>query len=490
MATAALSAPGLGDALSGADRTGPALATLASTADRAPQRADGEPAPDRGVADSTRGPGRRKRVVIIGAGFGGLSAAKALAKAPVDVTVIDRHNYHLFQPLLYQVATAGLSPADIASPIRSVLSKQANASVILANVEAIDLARRTVHAEDRQVAYDRLIVATGATHSYFSHDDWARHAPGLKRIDDATLLRRRILLAFEKAEIEDDPEKRERLLSFVIIGGGPTGVEMAGAIAELARKALSADFRSIDPRSARVTLIEAGPRLLAAFHPDLSEAARRSLQMLRVEVRLGKAATRCDEFGVEVDGARIEASNIIWAAGVTASPAHQWLGIAGDRAGRVKVNPDLSLPGRPEIFVIGDTALCLAADGRPLPGVAPVAKQEGAYVAKLIRAQLSGSDLPPFKYRDYGSMATIGRKRAVVQMGKIRVTGFIAWLIWSVAHIYYLIGFRYRIAVTLNWGWNYVTFQRGTRLITGLTGSRMPSTESPGPEAGALAPRG
>ncbi len=488
MATALVSASDFGDAMKGADRTGSARATRASApADRPPQGAGEEVALDRGVADSARGLRRRERVVIIGAGFGGLSAAKALAKAPVDVIVIDRHNYHLFQPLLYQVATAGLSPADIASPIRSVLSKQANATVILANVDAIDRARRIVQAEDRQVAYDRLIVATGATHSYFSHDDWAKYAPGLKRIDDATLLRRRILLAFEKAEIEEDPDERERLLSFVIIGGGPTGVEMAGAIAELARKALSADFRAIDPRATRVTLIEAGPRLLAAFHPELSEAARRSLEMLRVEVRLGKAATRCDELGVEVDGGRIEARNIIWAAGVMASPAQQWLGVEGDRAGRVKVNPDLSVPDHPEIFVIGDTAHCENGDGRPLPGVAPVAKQQGAYVARLIEARLSGSDLPPFKYRNYGSMATIGRKRAVVQIGRVRATGFIAWLIWSVAHIYYLIGFRNRLAVALNWGWNYVTFERGTRLITGLTGSRMPSTGSPEPEPRKLA---
>ena len=292
------------------------------------------------------------------------------------------------------------------------------------------------------------------------------------------------MLAFEKAEVEDDPATRERLLSFVIVGGGPTGVELAGAIAELARKALSADFRSIDPRSTRMTLIELGPRLLAAFHPDLSEAARRWLEKLGVEVKLGKPATRCDEFGVEVDGAWIDAGNVIWAAGVMASPAHRWLGADGDKAGRVKVNSDLSVPGRPEIFVIGDTAHCLRVNGRPLPGVAPVAKQQGAYVAQLIAARLRGSDLPAFSYRNYGSMATIGRKSAVVEIGKARATGFAAWILWSVAHIYYLIGFRNRLAVALNWGWNYLTFQRGTRLITGLTGSRMPSMESPEPQTG------
>jgi NADH dehydrogenase len=428
-------------------------------------------------------PLRRQRVVIIGAGFGGLSAAKALADASVDVTVIDRHNYHLFQPLLYQVATAGLSPADIASPIRSVLSRQANTTVILADVDGVDVAAKTVQAEDRRIPYDLLIVATGAKHSYFAHEDWAKYAPGLKRIDDATVLRRRILLAFEKAEVETDDRERQRLLSFVIIGGGPTGVEMAGAIAELACKALSADFRSIDPRATRVTLIEAGPRLLASFHPELSEAARHSLEMLGVEVRLGNPATQCDDRGVEVGGERIDARTIVWAAGVMASPAGQWLGVETDRVGRVKVNPDLSVPGHPEIFALGDTVCFAGTDGRPLPGVAPVAKKQGTYVARLIKARLRGADLPPFRYRDVGSLATIGRKSAVVEIGRFRMTGFIAWLIWSIAHIYFLIGFRNRLAVVLNWGWNYLTFQRGTRLITGLTGSRMSPMETAEPEA-------
>jgi NADH:ubiquinone reductase (H+-translocating) len=422
----------------------------------------------------------RQRVVIIGAGFGGLSAAKGLADAPVDVIVIDRFNYHLFQPLLYQVATAGLSPAEIAAPIRGVLSRQANTTVILAEVEGVDTIGRMVQAEGRRVRYDLLVIATGARHSYFGHDDWARFAPGLKRVDDATVLRRRILLAFEKAEIETDACERERLLSFVLVGGGPTGVEMAGAIAELSRMALSADFRAIDPRATRVTLIESGSRLLAAFHPELSEAARRALEMLGVRVLLGKPATRCDESGVEVEGERIEARTIIWAAGVMASPAGRWLGVETDRAGRVQVNPNLSVPDHPEIFVIGDTAHVAGPDGRPLPGVAPVAKQQGSYVARLIKARLKGGAAPPFRYRDFGSLATIGRKRAVVQMGGIRVTGSIAWLIWSTAHIYFLIGFRNRFAVALNWGWNYVTFGRGARLITGLTGSRMPPMETVG----------
>ena len=304
-------------------------------------------ASERGIPEGAEG-ARRPRVVIIGSGFGGLSAAKGLARAPVDVIVIDKQNYHLFQPLLYQVATAGLSPADIASPIRSILSRQANVTVILARVDAVDPARKIVHAEDREVAYDRLILATGSTDSYFSHDDWEEFAPGLKTIDDATLIRRRILLTFEKAEIEPDPRERERFLNLVIVGGGPTGVEMAGAIAELARKALSADFRLIDPRSTRVTLIEAGPRLLPAFHPDLSEAARRSLIRLNVEVRLGKPATNCDARGVDIDGERIEAGVIIWAAGVTASPAHSWLGLKATAPDAWRWSPTFPFPAIPK----------------------------------------------------------------------------------------------------------------------------------------------
>jgi NADH dehydrogenase len=428
-------------------------------------------------------PSARPRVVIVGAGFGGLMAAQALAHAPVDVTVIDRHNYHLFQPLLYQVATAGLSPADIASPIRSILSRQANATVILANVEGVDTSAKIVEAETGPEHYDFLIVATGARDSYFNHDHWAKFAPALKSLDDATLLRRHILLAFEKAEVESDPLERRRLLTFVVIGGGPTGVEMAGAIVELARKALSKDFRSIDPRQARVILIEAGVRILPSFHAKLSEAARRSLEALGVEVRTSCPATECDEGGVEAGGARIDARTLIWAAGVTASPAGYWLGVETDRVGRAIVNPDLSVPGHPEIFVLGDTA---SPSGRSLPGVAPVAKQQGAYVGRLIKARLEGHDLPPFHYRDYGSLATIGRKRAVVEIGRFRVTGFIAWLIWSVAHIYFLIGFRNRLAVALNWIWNYLTFQRGARLITGVTGSRMPAAPAVEPEPSDL----
>jgi NADH:quinone reductase (non-electrogenic) len=415
----------------------------------------------------------RPRVVIIGAGFGGLSAAKRLAKAPVDVTVIDQHNYHLFQPLLYQVATAALSPSDIAAPIRSVLRDQANAKVMLAQVSGVDLAQRAVIAEGRRIPFDTLVIATGAQHAYFGHDDWADFAPGLKTIDDATYLRRRILLAFEKAETEPDPAERRRLLNFVIVGGGPTGVEMAGAIAELAKRALAADFRAIDPRAARIVLVEAAPRLLTSFDPALSETARRSLEQLGVEVRLGAGVTACDGAGVTVGDERIAARTVMWAAGVMASPVAQWLGAQADHAGRVKVKPDLSVPGHPNIFVIGDVASAAGADGKPLPGVAPVAKQQGQYVANLVRARLAGKSVAPFRYRDVGALATIGRKSAIAQFGRIKLKGFVGWLLWSVAHIYFLIGFRNRLVVATNWLWNYVTFQRGTRLITGLSGARV-----------------
>ena len=426
------------------------------------------------------------RVVIVGAGFGGLSAAKALAGSAFDVTVIDRHNYHLFQPLLYQVATAGLSPAEIASPIRSILSRERNIQVVLAKVSGIDVARRAVIAEGRRIPYDHLVLATGAQHAYFGHDDWAAFAPGLKTIDDATYIRRRILLAFEKAETEPDPNERARLLNFVIVGGGPTGVELAGAIAELANRALAADFRAIDPRCARIILVEAAPRLLTPFDPSLSDAAKTSLEQLGVDVRLGAAVTACDAEGVSIGAERIEARTVIWGAGVMASPAGRWLGAETDRAGRVKVSRDLSVPGHPDIFVIGDTAAASREDGAPFPGVAPVAKQQGCYVARLLLARQKGRTLPPFRYRDFGSLATIGRKRAVVQLGNLKIKGFIAWVLWSVAHIYFLIGFRNRLIVATNWLWNYVTFQRGTRLITGISGSRVEDMPLPEDEKEVL----
>jgi NADH dehydrogenase len=419
------------------------------------------------------------RIVIVGAGFGGLSAAKALAGKPFDVTVIDRHNYHLFQPLLYQVATASLSPAEIASPIRGILQRAQNVNVMLGKVSGIDLERREVLAEGRRVPYDTLVLATGAQHAYFGHGDWAAFAPGLKTIDDATYIRRRILLAFEKAETETDPAERARLLNFVIVGGGPTGVEMAGAIAELANRALAEDFRSIDPRAARIILVEAAPRLLTPFDPPLSEAARTSLEQLGVEVRLGTPVTALDGAGVSVGTERIEARTVIWGAGVIASPAGEWLGAETDRAGRVKVTPDLSVPGHPDIFVIGDTAAIDDANGNPLPGVAPVAKQQGNYVAALLIARQRGKTVAPFRYRDLGSLATIGRKRAIIQMGRLKMKGFFAWLLWCVAHIYYLIGFRNRFVVAISWLWNYITFQRATRLITGMSGANVEALPMP-----------
>jgi NADH:ubiquinone reductase (H+-translocating) len=413
---------------------------------------------------------RTPRVVIIGAGFGGLTAAKELANAPVRVTIIDRRNYHLFQPLLYQVATAGLSPADIATPIRGIVRRQRNTTVLLGRVSGVDTASRKVLIGDRQVQYDYLIVATGARHAYFGHDEWEACAPGLKKIEDATDIRRRILLAFEMAENADDSEERRRLLNFVVIGAGPTGVELAGTIAELAHRALASDFRNIDSREARVILVEAGPRVLPTFPEKLSAFAKRSLERLGVEVHLGAPVTTCDAQGVELAGERIHSQCVIWAAGVMASPAAKWLEAERDRAGRVRVGADLSVPGHPEIFVIGDTASVVDEGGKPIPGIAPAAKQMGGYVANLIRARVSDKiQSQPFRYRHLGSMATIGRKAAVADFGWIRLSGRFAWLLWGVVHIYFLIGFRNRIAVLIDWLWAYVTFQRGSRLITGPT---------------------
>ena len=393
----------------------------------------------------------RPRIVIVGAGFAGLTAAKALGKAPADVVVIDRQNHHLFQPLLYQVATAALSPADIASPVRQILARQTNTSVMLAEVSGVDLNRREIIADGRRVRFDKLIVATGARHAYFGHDEWEEYAPGLKRIDDAIALRGRILLAFEKAETELDDDERRRLLSFVIVGAGPTGVEMAGAIADLARKALAADFRTVDPLEARIVLIEAGPRVLPSFGVSSSSAATRALEKLGVEVRLGSGVTGCDANGVIVSGERIEARTLVWAAEVMASKAGEWLDAKTDRAGRAFVGADLTIPCHPDVFVVGDAANVMGPEGRPLPGTAPVAKQQGAYVAARIVAELQEKAMAPFRYRDFGSIATIGRKTAVVEMGRLRLTGFVAWILWCVAHIYFLIGFRNRFSVALNW---------------------------------------
>jgi NADH dehydrogenase len=411
-------------------------------------------------------PRKVPHVVIVGAGFGGLQAAKSLRQAPVQVTVIDRSNHHLFQPLLYQVATADLSPADIAAPIRSILRKQRNTSVILAEVTGVDVQGQRVLMHERSAPYDYLIVATGARHSYFGHDAWEPFAPGIKSIDDAAMLRRKILLAFEAAEIEPDPEKRQALLTFVLVGAGPTGVEMAGAIAELAHKALASDFRQIDPKAAHIVLVEALPRILLAFPESLANKAERALTRLGVEVRKNSPVEAIDREGVVIAGERLRAKTVIWTAGVAASPAGHWLGAEVDRAGRIKVGSDLSLPGHPNVFVIGDTA-SLSQDGKALPGVAPVAMQEGRYVAQVIVQRVAGhKSIPPFRYHSRGNLATVGRSFAVAEIGPVRLSGFLAWVLWLVVHISYLIGFRNRLLVMLQWAWEYLTRQRSARLIT------------------------
>jgi NADH:ubiquinone reductase (H+-translocating) len=423
---------------------------------------------ERGNPINSPPPSPGPRVVIVGAGFGGLNAAVQLRRAPVEVVVIDRRNYHLFQPLLYQVATGLLSPAQIATPIRHILSRQKNASVLMERVIGIDRDRREVVTDMSRVPFDYLIIATGARHHYFGHESWERIAPGLKKIDEATEIRARILTAFELAEAGDDDEQRRRLLTFAVIGAGPTGVEMAGAIAELARHAMTGDFRRIDPARARILLIEAGDRVLTSFPPELSEKAMRQLERLGVEVMLRNAVTACDEDGLTLSGGeRIACSSIVWAAGVMASPAAKWLGETTDRAGRVPIGPDLALMDDPAIFVIGDTAAVTDAKGQVVPGVAPAAKQMGRYVAKVIRNRLAGRSTPAFVYRDWGNLATIGRKAAVADFGYIRLSGLLAWLAWSFAHIWFLIGFRNRLLVLVDWAWAYFTYDRGARLITG-----------------------
>jgi len=418
-------------------------------------------------AQQSKAPAKVTRVVIIGAGFGGLQAAHALRNAPVDLTVIDRNNHHLFQPLLYQVATAGLSPADICVPIRFTLRKQKNTEVLLAEVTGIDLQEQRVIIGDRSISYDYLVVATGALDNYFGHDNWEHFAPGLKSVVDATILRRNILLAFEAAELETEPEKVTALLTFVLVGAGPTGVEMAGAIAELAHKAMVSDFRHIDPRTAHIILVEAGPRILPTFPENLARKAQRALTRLGVEVRTGAAVEAIDDNGVVVAGSRIAAKTVIWSAGVKASAAGQWLKAEIDRGGRVKVLADLSLPGHPNVFVIGDTASAMQ-DGKPLPGVAPVAMQAGRYVASVIAQRVAGKKqvTSPFRYHNKGNLATVGRSFAVLEIGKIRLPGFVAWAMCLTIHIFYLIGFRNRFLVFFQWTWAYFTFQRGTRLIT------------------------
>jgi NADH dehydrogenase len=407
-------------------------------------------------------------IVVVGAGFAGLSAAHALKGARAQVTIIDSHNYHLFQPLLYQVATASLSPADIAQPIRSILKHQANARVLLGEVTAIDKQARQVTVGGNRIGFDYLIVATGARHSYFGKDHWAEHAPGIKSVDDATQVRANILLAFERAEIETDRARRKALLTFVVVGGGPTGVEMAGAIAELARNSITRDFRSITPRCATVLLVEAGPRLLPVMPEKLSQEAKLALEKLGVEVRLGTPVTQITRASATLGEETIAAHTIVWAAGVRASAAGGWLDTPTDRIGRVIVNRDFSIPGYRRIYAAGDTAAFQQAGGTFLPGVAPAAKQAGAWIGSLIAARIAGENTPaPFTYENFGNMATIGRRHAVADFGRLHLKGMIGWLVWSLAHVYFLIGFRNRLSVAMSWAWSYLTYQRGVRLITG-----------------------
>jgi len=412
------------------------------------------------------GTSSRPHVVIVGGGFGGLDAARALKRAPVCITLLDRHNHHVFQPLLYQVATAALSPGDIASPIRWILRHQANVEVFLAEVRSVDPERRVVLTDRDPVPYDYLIVATGAAHAYFGHPEWAHRAPGLKTLDDALEMRRRVLLAFEAAERVNDPAEQRRLLTFVIVGGGPTGVELAGALAEIARQTLRDDFRHINPVSAQILLLEGGPYVLPTFPESLRQAARRSLEKLGVEVRTGAVVTDVDDVGVKVGAEHIAAETVLWAAGVAASPLGKALGLPLDRAGRVIAEPTLAVPGHPEIFVAGD--ICsFQQEGRPLPGVAQVAKQQGKHAARNVLHAIRHEPLEPFHYFNFGNVATIGRGSAVVDIGPVRASGWFAWVFWLLLHIFWLIGFRNRFVVLSEWAWAYLTFQRRIRLITG-----------------------
>ena len=409
---------------------------------------------------------RRPRVVIVGGGFGGLYCARAMRRLPVQLVVLDRRNFHLFTPLLYQVATASLSPADIAYPIRTVLKRQRNTEVWLAEARAVDIEKRTIRLAEGQLSYDYLVLATGTTHSYFGHPEWEKYAPGLKTIDDATEIRRRFLLAFEAAEREADPVASRRLLTFAIVGAGPTGVELAGAMVEIARTVMPQDFRTIDTSTARILLLEGGPRVLPVYPPDLSARALAQLEHLGVEVRTNAHVTQVEDDFLSVGDERIMADNVFWAAGVEASPLAASLGMPTDRAGRVFVQPDCSLPGHPEVFVIGDL-MHLVQDGAPLPGVAQVAMQSGRHVARNIERDLRGQSRQPFRYLDKGNLATIGRAAAVADIRGLRLAGFPAWLIWVFVHILYLIGFRNRLLVMLQWAWAYLMYQRGVRLITG-----------------------
>lgn len=419
---------------------------------------------------------RRHRVVIIGGGFGGIAAIEALRGADVDITIIDRRNHHLFQPLLYQVATTSLSPSEIAWPIRMLVKRRPEVTTVLGNVTGIDKATQLVELEDGdRIPFDSLIIATGARHAYFGHDDWEPFAPGLKTLEDATAMRRRLLLAFEAAERETNPDKRKALLTFAIIGAGPTGVELAGAVIELARITLRNEFRSIHPEEARVVLIEAGPRVLANFRENLSNYARAALERLGVEVHLGQAVTEVTADSVTYAGQTLRANTIIWAAGVLASPAARWLGVEADRAGRIKVNQDLTVPGSPDIYAIGDTVSVAGTNGKPVPGIGDAAKQGGKHAARAIRARLAGQPVPAFRYNHLGDIATIGRSAAVIDFGWLQLTGWVGWWTWGLAHIYFLIGLKNRISVALSWLWIYLSGHRSARLITwGEAGNEKP----------------
>lgn len=410
----------------------------------------------------------RHHVVVVGGGFGGLQLVNDLKGAPVKVTLIDRRNHHLFQPLLYQVATTVLATSEIAWPIRRLYRDRQEVTTLLGEVAGVDMiAKEVTLAHGQSVPYDTLVLATGATHAYFGHDEWAAVAPGLKTLEDATTIRRRVLIAFEQAEVEEDTARRDALLTFTIIGAGPTGVELAGIIAEMAHRTLPGEFRRIDTRLARVVLVEAGPRILPAFSEELSAYASRELEKLGVEVLTGTPVTDCTDEGVTIGESFVPSRTLVWAAGVQASPAARWLGADADRAGRVKVGPDLTAPHHPDIFVIGDTASVIQEDGKPVPGIAPAAKQQGAYVAQVIRGRLTGSPAPgPFRYRHQGSLATIGKRAAIIDFGRIKLRGSLAWWIWGIAHIYFLIGTRSRFAVAWSWLWTYLSGQHSARLIT------------------------
>ncbi len=436
-----------------------------------------------GASANSAATSARPHVVILGAGFGGLYAAREFERAPVDVTVVDRQNVHLFQPLLYQVATAALNPSDVAHPIRSALSRQKNVRVLLSEVRSIDPDARRIELDAGTLEYDYLLVATGATHSYFGNDHFQRYAPGLKTLEDAIEIRKRVLLAYEAAERESDPERRRAWLSFVVVGAGPTGVELAGALSEIGREVLHRDFRSLSPHDVRVVLVEGLSDPLPTYPPKSRARTRKSLEKLGVEVKTDSLVSDIDDEGVVIGDERIAARTVLWAAGVRASPVAASLDAPLDRAGRVRVEPDLSVPGHPEIFVVGDL-MSLEVDGEPVPGVAPAAIQSGRHAGRCIRRLVAGQATEPFRYRDKGQLATIGRARAVARLGRVQISGFLAWILWIAVHIYFLIGFRNRLFVMSQWAWSWLTFHRGARIISGDIAGELPPLSGSEPARG------